>query len=72
MLYKSCLIVQCMLSLPIALGFSALILPVLLSPCMPHTFTSRWFALMEMHLFVVLVLHMFDFELLDPVPDPVR
>lgn len=32
---------------------------------------GRWFALMEMHLFTVTVLRMFDLELLDPVPPPV-
>ena len=32
---------------------------------------GRWFALMEMHLFVAMVIGMFDLELLDSVPAPV-
>eukprot|EP00731_Ephydatia_muelleri_P030117 Em0021g640a len=31
---------------------------------------GRWFALMEMHLFVTMALRMFEFELLDPIPQP--
>lgn len=33
---------------------------------------GRWFALMEMHLFVAMVMCLFDIELLDKVPQPVR
>ena len=33
---------------------------------------GRWFALMEMHLFVAMVICLFDIELLDKVPQPVR
>ena len=31
----------------------------------------RWFALMEIHLYVATVLKMLDISLLDPVPHPV-
>ncbi|XP_065883241.1 24-hydroxycholesterol 7-alpha-hydroxylase-like isoform X2 [Dysidea avara] len=31
---------------------------------------GRWFALMEMHLVVAMVIHMMDFQMLDQVPDP--
>ena len=36
-----------------------------------YNYYIRWFALMEMHLFLVMVLRMFDLELLDPLPPPV-
>ncbi len=32
---------------------------------------GKWFALMEMHLFMVMVLATFDLQLLDSVPPPV-
>lgn len=32
---------------------------------------NRWYAIMELHMFVALILHKFEFTLLDPVPKPV-
>ena len=32
---------------------------------------GKWFALMEMHLYVVMVIKMFDLELKSPMPEPV-
>ena len=34
-------------------------------------FFCRWFALAEMHLFIVIVIRMFDLKELDPIPLPV-
>jgi len=36
-----------------------------------HLFMCRWFALMEMHLVVAMVIHMMDLKMLDLVPEPV-
>ncbi len=33
---------------------------------------NRWYAVMELHMFVALILYKFEFTLLDPVPKPVR
>ena len=31
----------------------------------------RWFALTEMHLFIVIIIRMFELKQLDPIPPPV-